>query len=466
MRLFWAITLVGLAARLIGLGTVYPVIDEHFQFYTSLAPAGLARFLEVIRLNPHHLLLDPLSTFFVGRWTGELFWLRFPSFIWSTLSIPLLLILARRSERSSLAPAAGLMLAFNLFHIDFSHRADFYALAVLCSLLHQLSFWRLLEDRRRWPEHAASTALFLYSHPYASVSLLLQAVYCAALERKALVRLAAPSALAYGAFLPWFWFSARGVFTLDFAFGEISGPRLAPFIARIPLFLSVGTEWEPLSRWSDPVQAAASAVFLAGYLASLRRAFARQADALVRYSHLLMIGGTLIVLAVNAWFDYFLAHRQLLWLLPSWLLCAADGWIDILERVRSPAARRLAGAALAAAVLSVSAATWRSVVTAQAGVRSGLIRLSDEVKRRARPDDCFSFESGNLAAMFLFEFDRAAFAALEPSGHFTLFRIPQGLRAGPGRNAVGGRESAGRCWSFRGSVEDLYVHPPEGRYLE
>ena len=59
--------LLGGLLRLHAIGEIAPVQDEYYQIFAAVKFDGLRDFLELLRRNPLHVLVDPLSTFVMAR---------------------------------------------------------------------------------------------------------------------------------------------------------------------------------------------------------------------------------------------------------------------------------------------------------------------------------------------------------------------------------------------------------------
>lgn len=460
-----AVFLFALLLRLRGLGAVYPVNDEFMQFYEALHPGDWRSFLILLTHNPHHVLLDPFTTRLAALSSESLASLRFPSALAGALGCWLLCRLGAREGRPKLGLAAGLLLSVSLLHLDWSRRADFYALLTLVSLWTAFDFFSLLDRPRAWPRLALSASLFLLSHPYAVLMAAFQGLFAfktvsGPRRREALVSLAKAWGAAGLLFLPWFAFSTKALLdlsTFDFR-GHHAVLGLGAFLKELPAALAQKPEAGLIPAWAAAAFASAYAL---GWAASLDAARRGRKDRLLAFSHSVLAFSLPAVVALDLRYRYYLAHRQLLWVLPFFLLAVADGWSRLL-----PAARARA-AALAAAVLC-ALPLWREVTLWQEARSAGMDRLIAQLDRVLEDRDPLAFENDQLAAGFLWSFDRDAFRAIPDMrlqrGMMT-YEIPDGFTARRGERTFPVSSGArcaqdARAWTLCGSVYETTVIPP------
>jgi hypothetical protein len=459
-----AVFLFAAGLRLHGLASVFPVNDEFMQFYEALRPGGWREFLAVLARNPHHVLLDPLSTRLAAVFSASLSAMRFPSALAGALGAWLLCRLGAKEDRPGLGLAAGLLLSVSLLHLDWSRRADFYALLTLVSLWTTFDFFSVLDRPEKWPRLALSSCCFLLSHPYAVLMLAFQAAFAFWTvdkpRRRETFAAVAKAWLAAGAvFLPWFLFSTKSL--LDASMFDFRGNPatlgLGAFIAGLPGALAQMPEAGAVPGWIAAVFASAYALGWASSLLGLRDRPGR----LLRFSHAVLIVGGAAVVAADARYHYYLAHRQLLWLLPFYLVAVADGWARMVRR--EPGRRLLlASAVLGGGLLAASVTRWQEARTA------GMNHLAAQLDGVLKDGDALAFENDQLAAGFLYGFDREAFVRIPDMrlrrGMMT-YEFPPGFTATRGGRAYA--VSSGvpcaqseRAWTVCGSVYETTVLPP------
>lgn len=465
--LLFAVLFFAAALRLHGLGEVMPMEDEYFQFLESLQPT-LERFSALVRRNSHHLLLDPLATFMAARLGEGLFWLRLPAAVFGVLAVWGIWRLG--------GFAASLLLAVSLVHIDLSRRADFYALLTALTVWQSWAFFRLIEKPSRWPAYAALSLVFLHSHPYAVVLGALQGAYLLWVKdppprarRNFLFAWAAAAVL----FAPWYFYSASALWGKTF-FPPASGIQIwiydwrsyDLFFRHLPLYLGQATEAWPDYGWGLNARSAVSIAYLSLYLTSAWRTWAEARPPLLRFCHLAIPAGIIAVISLDLLFHYFLAHRQLVWLLPFYLLAVVDGASFWRERL-SPAGTLRAPALAAAAVLLLNLPAYWSTTRMQVRLGRGHEALVRELASRLRPGDVIASDHPVRLMSLLFLLDREAFRradmGLSQDGTM-LFHLPPGLRLRGCEIRVQPEDGTDQrpSWRMRGSLSDLSVDPPAG----
>lgn len=470
----WLAALLAFAAfaRLDGLGEIPPLGDEYLQFYLAARPEGLREFLAAVRGNPHHVLVDPLSTYLMAQSAGlGRFWLRLPSLLWALAGVGGTWALGQRVLGWPGGPAAAFLLCLSAMHIEWSRHANFYALSAALSAWQSVAFLRMHRGPGRWRPYACCAAVFCLAHPYAMLLGLVHGVFLAAASQGAQRRrLAKEFALAWGlaglAALPWFIFSAHRLLQDAGFWGSPGTPTLRSFLWSLPWDLAMRSEVAaPRSPWGRVVVDGWGPVYAALFLASSWAARKRPAGDSLRLCHLALgLGIPLVVLADFA-FGLYLVPRQALWLEPFYLVAVAHGAGVLGEAMLKRAWGARAGAAACAVAVMAWGPLYRETTRALKELGRGQERLVETIAARARTGDCFVFASDLLAHSFLFHYDLEAFRSLPA------FRgIPKGLKARRGGVEVWIRlretdEAAGSGkpgeWSFDGSMHDLRVRIPE-----
>lgn len=148
------ITLLGLAIRLIALGSKSLWIDETHSFYFASQPLS-SLFTQLCDPHPpgYYALLSLVLA--IGR---NEFWLRLPSAIAATLTIPLTYVLSRglgsalaiKGLDRRAAILAALLLAVAPLHVWYAQEARMYALVTFLGLCAVLFAVRLAVHERAW----------------------------------------------------------------------------------------------------------------------------------------------------------------------------------------------------------------------------------------------------------------------------------------------------------------------------
>jgi hypothetical protein len=453
-----AVLAAGAALRLARLSEVCPLGDEYMQFFAALQPTARG-FFDVIRGNPHHMIVDPLTTFAAARLATGPGWLRLPSVAWGLAAIAGVWTLAADARGPRRAAAAALLLAVSSMHVEWSRRADFYALCCALAVAASALLLRALAGRASWTAYGACAGAFAVSHPHA---VLVAAVHGAflALEppgparRRALLAWArswlAAALCAAGAlaFLGVGWLSPSRL-----SFWNARGPGdVLAFLARLPGQFAASSEILNAAGAWRAVSAAAGAAAAALYAASLWAALRGRSDRLGRLCHVAVVLGTAAILASDRLFHMYMAPRQFIWILPFFLLGVVDGAERALVRPE-----RLA-AALAAAALACGGAAVRAT-NALASFGLERERVAAVLSSGSREGDAIVFDDPLVAHGLLYHLDRASFAQAPAFREVTGARLPSGAEIVVGERAG---KAAPRTWRVTGTLDDLSVYLPEG----
>jgi hypothetical protein len=479
-----AILLLAAALRFHGLGGLLPLGNEYFYFYLSLHPRNFAQFLGGIRGNPLHLLLSQLLPYWVALWRDSPGWLRLPSALCGCAGVWGLWRLAGSNGRARRAAAASFLLAVSLLHIEWSTRTDLYALASALPLFSTFTFFQLPQEAGFSWAYAAWAVLLIYSSPYAAPLAVLHVMALRFLpadgRRRAARSAIAAWAAAFACFVPWLVFVGSGLGAMlrsDFTGSHPGLQSLREFLVRIPLFFAQGGEvTKDLWHWGAPLPGFLAALYFCCYLASLIRTSRGSGDSVVRFAHIAVPWGIATVTILDMAAGNYYSHRQLLWVLPFYLIGAADGFLWGLDRLveRFSFSRKAAGRALGAAaflLLIASQSLYRQTVEAQISLGKGLQGVLAELDARLRPGDALVFENARLAQEFLYHFDRDSFRngpvycdlpermRVERGGREYELRV--GDAGAP--KGLGMKASSGKTWYFQGTMHDMSVRVPPGR---
>ena len=443
--------LAALLLRLFRLGSLVLDQDEYFQIYEALKAPSLAAFLDLVRNNPHHALLDPLSTYLAAKLSDSAFVLRLPSALLGTACVPLLYLLGRRlgGRRTGLIAAA--LLSVSMLHIEWSRRIDFYSALVFWTLMSLLALLRAVERRRSraFVPYLLVHAVFQYTHPFGAVVGAAEAAWAAAYARRKLLPLCLALAGAAALYAPWAVIGGGGLLGRQvFFYRQALGWH--------PLgdALRCATGWaqtpEFAGRYTGPGLMALQlipALAYAGLFALGASRIARRDGGPPgwKLAALLVPAGFVGVAALDYAFSYYFSVRQTLFILPAYLLVAARGLEEILDRARPASWRGAALAAAAAAVVLPFTAVYAADLREQVSEARRFEAAVDETRRETGPGDVLLFPDPNTAETFLYHYDRRAFVEVSPPrlapraylGAY-MFRLPDDLWAanGPSRNRV------------------------------
>lgn len=457
-----ALLLLALLLRAPALSGTAILGDEYMQIYAALAHPALDAFLAHIRHNPHHVLLDPLSTWLLARTGESVVWARLPSLLWGLAGVWGLFRLGGRDGRTFLGAAAAAALAVSSMHAEWSVRANFYTAAAALAVWQTILLLELERAPARRGRYALCAAVFLHAHPYAVLVAALHGLRLALEGRRDALKSWAWSWAAAGvAFLPWFLWSTRRAVRFDGLnfWGEAGFSGALRFLAEAPLHLASVSEAAPPGGSAVRLaQLALAAAFAGLWIYSRLPGKDRPESPALSAARLFFPAGLVLVVATDYAFNMYLAPRQLIWVLPFYLLEVAAGAERAAARVPRSAAA-VAGALLLAGLICVRAAAVR----AQNAEGDQLRRVVAAVADACRPGDVLAFEHDLTAHAFLFHLDRAAFARVPG------FRdLPDGLTADCGGGKAEIRiaeepEAEREAWLFRGRLENFTVTAPPGR---
>lgn len=176
-----AIVLLGWALQLSGLETKSLWHDE----LGTLRNSGWGgTWLDAIR-NPLIIptLPKPPLSFIVARTflslSDTVFALRLPSVLFATLTIPIIYALGRVLFGPRVGLLAAFLLAIAPLHVRYGQEARMYSMLAFFSILSLYLFWRAIRARSGiwWALFAGATALNLYTHQFAFLSLGVTALF-------------------------------------------------------------------------------------------------------------------------------------------------------------------------------------------------------------------------------------------------------------------------------------------------
>ncbi|HYV86294.1 MAG TPA: glycosyltransferase family 39 protein [Patescibacteria group bacterium] len=210
-----ALTLLAAFVRLVDLGWQSLWVDEYLWTLT----ASLKSLSAIIhRPDGYPPTMALLFRALQRSGLGADWWLRLPSALAGTLSVPVLYAVARRVAPPATALTAAGLLAINPMAVWYSQEAGAYALVMLCGLVATWCLLRLLEGAG--PGTALGYALaagagfglhyyFLFL-PMAHAPFALRDALASPARRRTWIAAAILAALAIGAWLPLFVADVRG----------------------------------------------------------------------------------------------------------------------------------------------------------------------------------------------------------------------------------------------------------------
>lgn len=265
-----AILLAGLFLRLYGLGSESLWLDEGYS--AVWAGLELPEILAASSFDVQVPLYFIMLHYWVSLFGNSEFSLRFPSFIFGTLSIVLIYRVAALLFNRRVGLLSSLLLALSTFHIYYSQEARAYALMSSLALLSMYFFIRLGHKitRRREAGYTLSSALLIYTHGYGFFTLLSQGAYLVInrlrrlKSRISLRRWFLLQFIVLALFLPWLWSLVNQAIQAQSTTSVISWiPIPSPLSPLISLFEYSGYYLFGLTMSSLAVSIILSLLFLA-----------------------------------------------------------------------------------------------------------------------------------------------------------------------------------------------------------
>jgi hypothetical protein len=247
------------------------------------------------------------ATFKVAGYS--VFWARFPSVIFASLSVFCVVLLGVELGLKRSWVGATFFAVFPLT-LRYAAESRVYSQALFFSILATLFYLRVAR-RPTWAKAGAywlALTAAAYTQPYSACVGLAHILWSVAYgERKAALLGGTAFVLTIAAFLPWYLWSKP--IWVD---GITEGALHFSASAKTPLMLY--RELAGAGYWGSGV------LFILCFVAIKRGYFTSRIHALL----LLLIVVPLVgVFCADAWFDYFLAARQFIWVLPAIAILAA-----------------------------------------------------------------------------------------------------------------------------------------------
>jgi tetratricopeptide (TPR) repeat protein len=230
-----AIVALGLSLRLHRLGAESAWWDE-FTSLTHLGAPSLWKFLTLNRtLDPATLPLYYTLEYLWWHYVGaSVFSLRLMSISLSLAGIPLLYLFGRDLFGKRAGLTAALCLALSPIHIHHAQGIRMYVVMTLLALISAWTFMRLVQswEKRWWVVHLLANLLLLWTHPFASLMIGVEAVYIVVFCARPVKHAAAWMILTFLAALPSMVYLGQiRYWPLDTTSSWLTVPRLAEFLA-------------------------------------------------------------------------------------------------------------------------------------------------------------------------------------------------------------------------------------------
>jgi mannosyltransferase len=273
-----AMTLVALALRLPGLEQSL-FADELFTHEIASAD-GIGDVLDALQRTENNPPLFYYLAWAAARLGDPTVWIRVPSLILGTATVPVVYLLGRRTVGAPAGMLAAGFVVLSPFAIFYSNEGRAYAALAFLSAMAALLLLVALE-RRSWPwwlAYGASVWTMLYTHYTSALVLAAQAAWALWLHREQLRELVAVYAAVGLAFVPWLpYYSDQNPF---FGFEKLGAPMTVESVLRGLVSAVLGHPFVPLSELPGApalvLGGVALAIAVGAGLAALRRLHAER----------------------------------------------------------------------------------------------------------------------------------------------------------------------------------------------
>lgn len=205
--LLGAIFIAGFCLRFFNLDTPCLWYDELCTYWR--VNGSLEHTFSTLRVSP----FPPLYYVLMNKWCGVFglseFSLRFPSMIFSTLSVALIYFLAKTMFGKREGMIAALLLSVSTYSINYAHEAKMYAMIWCLSILSFLFFFRFVNtyEKKYLIPYAIFSVLTIYTLYLGFVFIAVQNILFFLIYRKRTVLWMATNAVVLLCYIPW-WFIA------------------------------------------------------------------------------------------------------------------------------------------------------------------------------------------------------------------------------------------------------------------
>lgn len=321
--------------RLYRLGVPDMWVDEFGQAVAASRP--LRQLLQLVQKHHGATPVDYLVTSLMVRISREAGFLRLTAVLWGALSVYWIYRVTAYTASRKAAVVAALLLAVSPLHIRYSQELRFYSLFVLLCLVSTEALWQAWRRHtwRAWLIYGLLMLLTLYSHYYGLLILAFHAVWVLAkqLEASSLAQESTPRSgrvvafigLAFAvtvAFVPWMVYDA---------FHEQGLTNIELPIFSTELIIDVITQFSGQERswwWLWTLFA------VVGLIVQIRNS---------RPTGILwavwVMASLPIIVILDLFGNYFFHIRQMLFVLPVFLILAATGVSSIVDAVSSALVR-------------------------------------------------------------------------------------------------------------------------------
>jgi len=340
---------VAAGLRLYQLGVESLWLDEIGQVLVAQRP--LSAILDGVRRHHGAAPLDYFVTAATVRISHNEWILRLPSALWGVLSVYWVYRLGRQMHSKMAGLIAAFFLAISLLHIRYSQEVRFYALFVLTALMATEALWRAWNrnDLRAWMIYVVLMILGLYAHLYTGLILIFHAGWvlikwitaqktdAKSESGKALRGFVLSGIVISVAFLPWFVYSVLR----EGGVSQFAVPTMN--LALIENILATFGSGSETGKWLWGLLA------VVGMVSIGRKSIANGV-----FLAVWVLVSLPAIIMIDQWVNYFFHIRQILFVLPLFLLSVGSGIAAIALQLGDLVRRKsdkLAGAVVYSAAL-------------------------------------------------------------------------------------------------------------------
>lgn len=317
---------LGVFLRIYHLGTRSLWIDEAIQA-TAAGSRSISEIFASINIQAASPPLDFLFTrFFLLLGKGD-FFVRLHAAVFGILSVYFIYKIGRLLFNKTVGYISAFMLSVSTYHILYSQEARFYSSLVFFSLLNVYLFFKALEEDRfrNWCFLALGNVLGLYTHYFISFIILSEGVFIVLLlglrfvlrkplelaikvRAKTLFRFLISSFIAFIALVPWLLYMGiqeHGPTEAEWGFDTI--------VEILAFFSQFRREWLLIFLF----------FCLGGIILSSKKDVEKVIFILIPFALIPL------VLQLIVWQKYFFHHRQVIFVLPIYLMLISLGMYNI-----------------------------------------------------------------------------------------------------------------------------------------
>jgi len=317
---------MALVLRLYHLGLPSLWLDEQGQ--ALAATNSIPKLLAIVQKHHGAAPLDYIVTMITVHITHDLFFLRLPAAIWGTLSVYWTYRLGSLLDSKYVGILAAFFSAFHVFLLRYSQELRFYSLFIFLTLVSMELAWRAWVSNRPkdWVFYGVVLVAMFYTHYFGLLVAFFQGLWMlfetiqtfrthgnVDLAKQKLLRFLMVVILAFLLFLPWILFD----FLNEKGLSWVSPPPLNTTLWTTILFVFGGRSqiW-----WIWTILA------VIGLISSIKKQWTTGVTL-----GIMLVGIPLIAVLIDRFGNYFFHPRQVIILLPFYLILVAWGIITLVR---------------------------------------------------------------------------------------------------------------------------------------